>query len=129
MGYWVPPEPLTYQGDQERQQAKWKRALKQCVPVSTNSALTTECVAALSEYFHKELIWKYNGLYYYSDRMGFLRTTYNEVNRRHYELPYGNDDYSMEQVPRWGDIFDGRLEQRDALFSKLCKDSQCMGLG
>ena len=128
MGFGIPPEPVTYQIDQKHQHDTWKRTLKQCAPVSTKSALSTECVAALSEYFQEEPIWKYSRLYYYSDRMGLLNSTYNEINRRHYKLPYGFDDYSIEQVPTWGDIFDGRLEQRAALFSRVSQDPQCLEL-
>ena len=74
-GYSFPPEPVTFQGDQKRQHAAWQRVLKQCDPVGTKSALTTECMAALTEYFDDEPVWKYSRLYYYSDRMGLLRTT------------------------------------------------------
>lgn len=127
--YWVPPEPLTFQDNQELQHTVWKHALKQCERASTKSSPSTECVAALTEYFVNEPVWKYSRLYYYSDPMGLLLTTYNEINRRHFKLPYSYDDYSMEQIPMWGDIFDGRLEQRKALFSKVTQDPQCAKLG
>ena len=125
---WVPLDPMTYQRDQERQHALWKHVSKHCIPASTKTTATSECIAALTQYFDKEPIWKYSRLYYYSDPMGLLSTTYNEISQRHYELPYGYDDYSMEQIPRWGDIFDGQLEQRVALVAKVAQDPQCMEL-
>ena len=127
--YWIPPEPLTFQDNQELQHTVWKNALKQCERASTKSSPSTECVTALTEYFVNEPVWKYSRLYYYSDPMGLLLTTYNEINRRHFKLPYSYDDYSMEQIPMWGDIFDGRLVQRMALFSKVTQDPQCAKLG
>ena len=122
--YVVPPEEIQYYPESEKQRSARELLERVCLPVTPPDKLSPECLTALSDYFMDEPIWRYSWLYNYSGSTGFDRAR-SRINPRASNLPYGYDDYAMDNVPLWRDILDGRLEERKFEVKQTVADPAC----
>ncbi|MCY3883653.1 MAG: hypothetical protein OXG24_01930 [Gammaproteobacteria bacterium] len=123
----VLPEPLEYRAESLKQREAWKQALELCPPVNSPEPLGSDCLSALSKYFLDEPVWDYGRLRYY-DRSGLHNTINFPLGTRYDALPFGFDDYALDEIPLWRDIFDEKLEQRKKVFLQMATKPSCLEL-
>ena len=122
--HFIPPKQFQYYPDTESQRISWDRAERACLPVDLLEELSTECMSALSSYFMKEPVWNFSKLYNFSSGRG-LDSGLSRINSRVRGLPYGFDDYEIDDIPLWEDIFDGRLQNRKFDVEQTIADPDC----
>ena len=81
------------------------------------------CTAQLTDYFNAEPIWNMDTLIVYVDGKRTMHT--RSLNERAFFLRFSAADFSMGEVPRWRDVFDGRHERRLAVASIVSKKPEC----
>lgn len=122
--YDVAPVRIQYQAETKEQLLAWERALDICEPISIN-APSFECTEALGRYFLDRPVWDFTDTRFYHGPYGTgLPRLYRGL------LPFstrsfGYDDYAIEQIPLWRDIFDGQFEDRKRRFLRMLSDSVC----
>lgn len=123
----VDPDPIRYREETKQQREAWSHAMRECTPVSPNSSLTTECLSVLDDYFVDQPIWDYSMPLRYYTSYGRVSAG-DSINPRFWGLttpPFGYDDYMMEEIPLWRDVFDGRLRERITTFLETVDDPSC----
>ena len=124
--YDVPPAPIQYRSETAPQVAAWERALGICDPVSVDEP-AKECTDALGLYFMDRPVWEslrtrfYYGLYGIGPVVPSFRP-------RSFPYSFGYDDYAIEEIPLWRDIFDGRFEERKSTFTRTMREPGCVQL-
>ncbi|MYF03010.1 MAG: hypothetical protein F4227_08610, partial [Gammaproteobacteria bacterium] len=83
---------------------------------------------ALSEYFLNEPVRAYSQLNYYDREQGLLPLPIKLINSRPSILPYSYVDLKLEDIPRWRDIFDGKLDQRSDTLLDVPTNPKCQAL-
>lgn len=123
----VDPDPTRYREETKQQREAWSHATRECTPVSPNSSLTTECLSVLDDYFVDQPIWDYSMplLYYASYGRVSADDSINPRSGGVLSIPFGYDDYMMEEIPLWRDVFDGRLKERVTTFLETVDDPSC----
>lgn len=122
--FYLPDGLISLHVETEDQRLEWKTAVRTCTPIQPSEPLDSPCVGALSKYFMNAPVWDYGSLFY-ADIHGFSRADPFPINPRPVLLPYGPADYGLQDIPRWRDIFDGKLEQRKKAFAQVAADSKC----
>lgn len=122
----IPAGPIKYGNETKEQRKNWERVLDRCTPIDTEVSLSPSCYSALTKYFMDEPVWEY------SFELGYQRLTSvyglqeGIVNARHRGLnQYGYDDYALDVIPLWRDVFDGGLKERIDVFLRTVRDSSC----
>ena len=122
----IPSGPIKYGEETKQQRKNWERVLDRCTPIDTEVSLSPSCYSSLTTYFMDEPVWEY------SFELGYqsLTTVYGLqegiVNARHRGLnEYGYEDYALDEIPLWRDVFDGGLKERIDVFLRTVRDSSC----
>ena len=103
----------------------WNRIVEQCTPINTRSSLSEACLLLAEEFFSREPVWAYGEMFYYDMSAGWVRIfVHGSVQR----AKYSHADFIDRKVPLWGDIFDGRIEQRQQRFLQVVRDESCKEL-
>lgn len=84
------------------------------------------CVRKLHNHFETEPIWKTAKLVV--DHGGKLRAHPQAFNLRSLELAYSPADLSIDEVPRWRDVFDGGIDDRLEVVRRVFDDEDCTKL-
>ena len=122
-GHEVPPLPIQYRAETEEQVAAWELALDTCQPV-TVLVPTVECIEALGEYFLDRPVWDYpyTDFYYGLHDFWAIPPVLGTLVRKRFKY----DDFAMEQIPLWRDIFDGQFDDRKKRFVRVMSDPVCV---
>lgn len=123
--FFVPKGMFSLHVETQDQITKWEQALELCTPVQPLNPLESSCIAALSKYFMDAPVWDYGALYYV-EFFSFGRADPFPINPRPALLPYEPADYELQDVPRWHDIFDGKIRQRKDTFFQVVEDPECI---
>lgn len=121
----VTPEPEPFLEVSHEQVEAWEHLIDQCTPIDTRKSLSETCISLAEEYFSKEPVWVYAEMYYYHSRDGWIRLNVRDLGQRE---NYSFADFVNTDVPMWGDIFDGRIAQREERFYEVINDELCSKL-
>lgn len=87
--------------------------------------LSESCIDRLAEHFESQPVWEQSLVYYPSlDR--FVRDG-SVLNLRSYTLNFSQSDVTGD-VPVWGEILDGNVEERGRILEQVLQEEKCMQL-
>lgn len=86
----------------------------------------SDCFGSIDQYFDEEPIWVSSQL---QNRMfGPLTLESSVLNPRNDVVWYGYDDYLVESLPLWQDIFDSQIKARTDSVARILGDVRCRSL-
>lgn len=84
------------------------------------------CLAQLDAYFESEPIWVSEQLQ--NRAFASWRLPEAVLNERNRAMRFGYDDYLIESLPVWGNVFDDRILDRNATVARIVQDERCRSL-
>jgi len=128
-GFSVPTDPMSHFEESTEHKAAWQRAKQECTPIDVRELFEDQaCMEALTEYFLNEPVWAYSELNYYDRKRGLQPLPIKLINSRPRILPYSYADLQADDIPRWRDLFDGKIDSREDTFLVVVANPKCKAL-